>query len=122
MNVKADADQKLVAFIKKSKFEGEAGTSFNGLSNPNLKSDLTKLINQSAKDFLTIVNNHPTEAKFQNEIGQGLTRFNKFYTQLDSEDEDRICSYFEELMDCVGLQSSNGQLNKWRYGFDPGKK
>ena len=34
------------------------------------------------------------------------------------EELDRIGIYFEEIMDIVGLQSSGGRLNNWRYGFD----
>ncbi|NOU62328.1 DUF4844 domain-containing protein, partial [Marinifilum caeruleilacunae] len=35
------------------------------------------------------------------------------------EDRERICCYFEELMDIVGLESSDGQLNDFMYGFNP---
>ncbi|MCJ8210070.1 DUF4844 domain-containing protein [Mucilaginibacter sp. RS28] len=118
----AEAKQKLTAFIKKPKFEGEAGTAFNGLSNPKIKSELTLIINQAAKDFLKTASNRPTEEQYERNIGAGLKRFDRYRLQLDSEDEDKVCHYFEELMDCVGLASSNGQLNKWRYGFDPAKK
>jgi hypothetical protein len=38
---------------------------------------------------------------------------------LDTEDKERVCTYFEELMDIVELDSSNGQLNEFLYGFDP---
>jgi hypothetical protein len=38
---------------------------------------------------------------------------------LDSEDRDQLCFCIEELMDIVGLESSGGLLNDWRYGFNP---
>ena len=44
---------------------------------------------------------------------------NKIYMQLDTEDRERVSTYFEELMDIVGLQSSDGKLNQFIYGFDP---
>ena len=122
MKVNIDAKQKLNKFIQKSKFEAEPGTLFNGLSNSKLKSQLNDVINQATKDFLSTINHQPTEKKFQDDIGIGLMRFNTFYNELDTEDRERICTYFEELMDCVGLQSSNGQLNEWMYDFDPTKK
>jgi len=122
MKVDKDAQSKLNAFIKKSKFDAEPGTLFNGLSHANLKPQLNSLLNEAAKDFIHTATHQPTEQKFQQDIGKGLSRFNPFYLQLDSEDQDRICRYFEELIDCVGLQSSNGKLNEWRYGFDPSKK
>ena len=42
--------------------------------------------------------------------------------ELDTEDREKICNYIEELMDIVHLESSNGQLNKFMYGFDPKSK
>ncbi|MFN3574521.1 MAG: DUF4844 domain-containing protein [Phenylobacterium sp.] len=27
--------------------------------------------------------------------------------------------YFEEIMECIGLESSEGLLNEFVYGFDP---
>ncbi len=122
MKVKAEAKHKLTSFIQKPKFDSQPGTIYNGVSNQKLKSQLTKFINQAATDFLYTVDHQPTEAKFQNNIKLGLARFNALYMDLDTEDRERICTYFEELMDCVGLKSSNGQLNNWMYNFDPSKK
>lgn len=122
MKVRPDANKKLNYFIQKAKFDGVPNTLFNGLSNPKIKPQLNDLMNQAAKDFLSTANHQPTEKKFQDNIKTGLTRFNKFDGSLDTEDRERICTYFEELMDCVGLQSSNGELNNWMYGFDPTKK
>jgi hypothetical protein len=122
MKVNPDARQKLNQFIQQSKFDGEPNTSFNGLSNPKLKPQLNTLLNLAAKDFLVTASVRPTEKKFQDNIKKGLNRFNTYADELDTEDMERICHYFEELMDCVGLQSSNGLLNKWIYGFDPARK
>jgi hypothetical protein len=36
----------------------------------------------------------------------------------DSEERDRILSYLEEIMEILGIESSHGLLNEWRYGFD----
>jgi hypothetical protein len=55
-------------------------------------------------------------------IKTGLSRFSDVYLDLDTEDRERVCVYFEELMDIVGLESSNGQLNMFMYGFDPTKE
>jgi hypothetical protein len=37
----------------------------------------------------------------------------------DTEERDRACGYCEEVMDIFGIESSEGVLNTWRYGFDP---
>lgn len=41
------------------------------------------------------------------------------FDAADSEERDRFLEYLEELMDIFGIESSDGLLNKWRYGFDP---
>ncbi len=37
----------------------------------------------------------------------------------DSEDKDQVCVYLEKIMDIFQIESSDGLLNDWRYGFDP---
>jgi len=113
---------KLQQFKKEPKFEAESKGIFNGLAKPKLKPKLTELLNQTADDFISTTKNNPSDKKYQDDIRKGLSRFNSFYLDLDTEDREKVCSYFEELMDCVGLQSSDGALNKWLYGFDPTKK
>ena len=77
-------------------------------------------INMAASDFKDVANSkNPTDNKYQAKIGIGLKRFSDIYLNLDTEDRERVCSYFEELMDIVGLQNSDGQLNDFMYGFDP---
>lgn len=51
-----------------------------------------------------------------------LLAFSSALTQLDhddSEEKDRAASYVESIMDILGLESSDGLLNRWRYDFDP---
>lgn len=38
----------------------------------------------------------------------------------DTEEREQACSYCEEVMDIVGVKSSDGVLNKWLYGFESG--
>jgi hypothetical protein len=78
----------------------------------------TKKINQVAIDFKAVSESkNPTNKKYQEKIGIGILNFVDIY--LDTEDKERVCTYFEELMDIVELDSSNGQLNEFLYGFDP---
>ncbi|MGJ8679707.1 DUF4844 domain-containing protein [Paraglaciecola sp.] len=43
----------------------------------------------------------------------------KQLAKMDSEEMDRGLSYMEEIMDIYKIESSDGRLNEWRYGFDP---
>jgi hypothetical protein len=109
--VKMDAKQRIEKF-----------KHYQGLSVPNLKSHFTELLNKSADEFIQVSQNHPTDQKYQQKIKIGLERFNPNYSELDTEDREKICGYFAELMNCVGLKSSDGIINKWLYGFDFSKK
>ena len=107
-------------FINKEKFNQDTLFFYPGVSNIILKPVLTEKINKVAKQFEKVANSeNPTNKKYQDVIKQGLNSFREIYLELDTEDRERVCHYFEELMDIVGLESSNGQLNKFMYGFDP---
>lgn len=55
----------------------------------------------------------PTKAFVLREFAMTLARFEP----TDSEDRDRLCRYLEQIMDIVGIQSSDGMLGRWRYGL-----
>jgi hypothetical protein len=121
MTIESQAINNLEAFKTKSKFEPDTIRMFYpGVADPALKPTLTELINKAADDFIEVAKDkEPTENKFQQKISVGLSRFTPLYLELDTEDRERVCTYFEELMDIVGLESSGGRLNEWMYGFDP---
>lgn len=113
---------KFKEFKNKEKFLQEDKLFYPGISDPNLKPVLTEMINLAADDFKKLADKGiATDKEYQNAIKIGLERFTEIYLQLDTEDRERVCSYFEELMDIVGLESSGGHLNNFMYGFDPNK-
>ncbi|KGO86317.1 hypothetical protein Q765_12130 [Flavobacterium rivuli WB 3.3-2 = DSM 21788] len=113
---------KYDTFINKEKFRQDPTSFYPGISDPKLLPVLSEKINQAAVDFKNISLNNPTEEKYQGKIREGLNRFSDIYLKLDTEDREKICSYFEELMDIAGVESSGGLLNDFMYGFDPAKK
>jgi len=118
MKTPEDANKKLAEFIDKEKFVEE--NYYPGIANENMRPILTKKINEVAQDFKKIAESkNPTVKKYQKQISVGLSRFSSIYAELDTEDRERVCSYIEELMDIVELESSSGQLNNFMYGFDP---
>jgi hypothetical protein len=46
----------------------------------------------------------------------------KEFDLADSEEQDRALVYLENILDVLGIESSDGLLNMWRYGFDPSAK
>lgn len=118
MKTPENAIEKFAEFIAKKKFVEE--NYYPGIANEKMRPIFTEKINQVAIDFKTVAESKkPTDLKYQEKIGIGLSRFANIYMELDTEDRERVCSYIEELMDIVELESSNGQLNKFMYGFDP---
>lgn len=118
MKTPDNADEKFVEFIAKKKFVEE--NYYPGIADEKMRPVFTEKINRVASDFQSVAESeNPTVKKYQEKIGIGLSRFANVYLELDTEDRERVCTYIEELMDIVKLESSNGQLNKFMYGFDP---
>ena len=121
MKTPENANEKFSEFIAKKKFVEQPYPNFYpGIADEKMRPIFTEKINQVATDFKSVAESeNPTDKKYQEKIKIGLSRFADVYMELDTEDRERVCTYFEELMDIVGLESSNGQLNKFMYGFDP---
>jgi hypothetical protein len=118
-----NAMTKFDEFKSKEKFQQDDKLFYPGIGDPNLKPVLTEKINLVANDFKKLADKgNATDKEYQNAIKVGLERFADLYLQLDTEDRERVCSYFEELMDIVGLESSGGHLNNFMYGFQIEKK
>jgi hypothetical protein len=118
MKTPQSANEKFAEFIAKKKFVEE--NHYPGIADEKMRQVFTEKINEIATDFKTVSESEkPTDKKYQEKIGVGLSRFTDVYMELDTEDRERVCTYFEELMDIVALESSDGQLNKFMYGFDP---
>ncbi len=107
---------KFEGFKQKNKFSEDMSTYYPGISDVNLLMRYTENINKSADEFKEISQKkHPTNKDYIDIIKIGLSRFNDVF---DTEDKERICGYYEELMDMVGLESSEGLLNNFLYGFN----
>jgi hypothetical protein len=118
-----NAMDKFEEFKIREKFTTDSITHYPGIADPALKPILTEKINLAADDFQHIAQSGiATDKDYQDKIEIGLKRFSDIYINLDTEDRERVCKYFEELMDIVGLESSAGHLNEFMYGFDPTKK
>jgi hypothetical protein len=109
---------KFEEFKGKEKFGEDASVFYAGVSDFEQRAVLSGKMSLAAEDFKTLAETgKATEKDFQDKIEIGLLRFNDL--SLDSEDRERVCHYFEELMDMVSLESSGGHLNVFIYGFDP---
>jgi len=113
-----DAAAKFSEFIAKEKFV--QATNYPGIADEKMRPIYNVLLNKVATDFKNVSESEkPTDLMYQEKIKIGLLQFAPHYLDLDTEDREQVCSYFEELMDIVALENSDGQLNNFMYGFDP---
>jgi Domain of unknown function (DUF4844) len=111
-----DVINKLEAFKAQEKFVEDERIYYPGIGDPALLPILTEKINLAADDFEKLAaSGTATDRDYRQAIKKGLARFEPIYINLDTENRERICYYFEELMEIVGLRSSGGQLNKFMY-------
>lgn len=112
------AMDKFIQFKQKEKFVEDSTIFYPGIADSTMRPVLTQKINQAADDFMKLAESGKAcEKDYQDKIKIGLQRFTDVYINLDTEDRERVCHYFEELMDIVGLESSGGHLNDFMYGF-----
>lgn len=105
-------------FRQKRKFVEEEGLFYPGIADESMRDVLTQKVNLAANDFAKVFHQtDATDADYLQMILMALKRFESH--NLDTEDRERVCHYFEELMNMVGLESSGGLLNEFMYGFDP---
>ena len=46
----------------------------------------------------------------------------KAFEGKDTEEREQACTYCERVMELLGIESSDGLLDTWLYGFDPEQK
>lgn len=72
-------------------------------------------MNESIVRLISILeqNKQVTARMVLNEFENGLSSFEDL--AFDTEDRERVCWYYEDIMDCIGLESTNELLNNWMY-------
>ncbi|PZR03154.1 MAG: DUF4844 domain-containing protein [Flavobacterium psychrophilum] len=118
MKPRNEAIENLQRLRSVSKFEADESRFYPGLENESIRDRVTDLINRGIDEFISVAQNNGSEKDFLQAISKGLSYFETLNYSLDTEDRERVCGYFEEMMDAIGMESSGGILNKWMYGFD----
>src|SRR5215217_7706941 len=89
MQLNKNAVECLNQFKNKQKFQQQNGPNFYpGLSRPNVLPVVSEIINQSADDFLKVVQSNASEEEFRKQIQAGLKRFDAVHLELDTEDRE----------------------------------
>jgi len=117
MKVKDDAIQELTILANRDNFSGEKGGIYTGVHDPVLRASLYSKFNSTIQIFISAVKNNTTKEQYVELLRNSINNFDR--SVLDTEDAEHVAGNFEKIMDCIGLDSSDGALNKWMYGFDP---
>lgn len=87
-------------------------------TDPSLKARLNARIDEAALALTGMSANGASATELLGEIDARINNIDRDY--LDTEDAERVASAFEAMLEPLGLTSSEGILNTWMYGFDPG--
>lgn len=112
---KQQQKNELLALKTQSHFDGD-GFFYTGIQDETLKSNVQTLFLKVVDDFIQLLDTTPNEKQLLNLLNTSINRFNR--EDFDTEDAENLAGCFEKIMDCVELESSEGILNTWVYGFE----
>jgi hypothetical protein len=115
LSVNAETVAKLRALRDESKFHEDLALVYPGAFDEATRVSLQTRLNALLDRLIAGLPSSPSKEYVLREFQATLP----LYEAEDSEDRDRFLTYLEQIMTIVGIESSDGLLNKWRYGFDP---
>ena len=105
---------ELKSFREESKF---AETFFYpGATSEELRHQLENEVNSLIDMFIRELKDNPSKSYVLTKLRDQLKNCEDF----DTENQEMVCEYLDRLLDILGIESSDGLLNEWLYGFDPG--
>lgn len=103
---------KLDALAARPKYVDEPGTIYNGMRPELRRSAAQAQLNDLIRRLGKGLPSKPSKRFVMREFERTLAMFEP----IDTEDRERACRYLEEIMDILGIESSDGLLNRWLYG------
>lgn len=114
MPIKEGVQGRLHALAQQDHFASD-GILYTGVQDPVERKRLNAKVALSIQKFIVAYQNNASKQAYLKLLASEIAT----YPRGDTEDAERVAMVFEKIMDCVGLESSNGILNTWMYGFDP---
>lgn len=106
--------QKAVAQLEKIRKQTQAevvvGKSVKGLP-AETRPLLNKILLQSTADFLAIIAHNPTKEAYFQSLDASLMRILPLTPKI--EERQQVAEYYQDLLDIVGLESSEGRLTSF---------
>lgn len=111
------ASEGLSHLIGRDHFAGDPATIYTGVHDPRVRLAMNARFDRALEALRDAARDGATPHACLSLIDRHLVGFGR--AELDSEDAERVAECFEMAMDCLGIESSEGALNRWLYGFDP---
>jgi Domain of unknown function (DUF4844) len=112
LNVTVEAFAKLDELKSQPKYIDEPGTSYNGLRPENARQLAEAQLNALIDRLREELPRHPTKKFIQKEMWKTRRQFES----IDTEDRERLCRYFMQIMDILKVEYSDTLVIQWLYG------
>lgn len=111
--------QALQAMIGKDHFAADqSGLGlYVGVLDATLRSQLNAGVDRAAEALAVAAEAQFTNAQLLAILEQHLLQIDR--DALDTEDAEQVATQFEAMLNSLEIESSEGILNTWMYGFDP---
>ena len=113
MKINNNAIEKIEALKQKEKFKEDSTIFYPGAINEVTRASLNKLMNESIDEIVKVLNNKSSKENILEQYKVGLARFSSL--NLDTEDRERVCKYYDEIREIIGFDSTENVLNDWLY-------
>ena len=110
--------QTLLATVGHDHFAAESDGLYTGVSDSSVKAKLNAKIDAAAVAFANAAGAKASASQILAILKDHLGGIDR--ESLDTEDAEHVAGLFEQMLEGLGIQSSDGILNSWLYGFDPG--
>jgi len=101
-------------FLAQKKFIEDSALMYPGAPSEQVRASAELIINDLVSRLIVGAPGNPTKVYVLGQFELSLSQLES----LDSEERDRALSYLEKIMEILSIESSDGLLNNWRYGFE----
>ena len=111
--VPAKAVARLQNLLRQTQAEVEIGARSSSLP-AETRPQLNKVLVKAAAEFLTLATHNPTREEYFKSLDAGLAQLTPLVVGV--QDRQQLADYFQDVLDIVGLESSEGRLTAFVQG------
>ena len=115
LNITDQTITELKKLREEKKFLEMEGVYYPGAPTEEIRLELEKKLDHTIDILIDNIKANPTKKYLLSRFSLMLNKF----TEYDTEEREQICFYCEKIMDIFGVESSDGLLMNWLYGFNP---